>query len=121
MEIHRLHRLSGFSFQKLFPEICVICVICGSLYAADVKVWQADLGIPTYPLGAADPLPKVPEYGGDRPFYPYPALDDIASGKPIEKAWHAVFLENEYLKLTVLPDLGGKLYSIFDKVTGREV
>jgi tetratricopeptide (TPR) repeat protein len=101
---------------------CVLVVaLAPHIHGADVKVWQEDLVLPTYHLGALDPLPKYPEYSSARPFYPYPALDDFGGGKAVDKAWHAVLLENEYLKVTVLPDVGGKLYSIFDKLTGREV
>jgi hypothetical protein len=39
----------------------------------------------------------------------------------VDKFYGAVFLENEYLKVTVLPELGGKLYAIFDKTQNRDV
>jgi tetratricopeptide (TPR) repeat protein len=96
-------------------------VVSRPLFAADVKVWQEDLLIPTYPLSAPSPLPDYPEYRDERPFYPYAARDDFGGAQKTNQVWHALFLENEYLKVTVLPDLGGKLYSIFDKVTQREV
>jgi tetratricopeptide (TPR) repeat protein len=85
-----------------------------------VKVWEGKLVIPTYPLRAPNPFPVYVEFQGGRPFYPYPALDSGDSTK-VDKTWNAVFLENEYLKVTVLPDMGGKLYSIFDKAANREV
>ncbi|HEY3131835.1 MAG TPA: DUF5107 domain-containing protein [Acidobacteriota bacterium] len=39
----------------------------------------------------------------------------------VERAYQAVFLENEYLRVTVLPELGGHLYAIFDKTANRDV
>src|SRR4029078_6135423 len=36
-----------------------------------------------------------------------------------DKAWKAVYLENEYLKVTVLPELGGHVYAIYDKTINR--
>ena len=39
----------------------------------------------------------------------------------METRWRAVYLENEYLKCTVLPDLGGHLYTCLDKINGREM
>ncbi len=88
--------------------------------ASGARVWTEDLTIPTYRLNTANPVPQFAEFT-TRPFYPYPALKDFETDKPLPKAWHAVYLENEFLKVTVLPDLGGKLYSIFDKITSREV
>jgi len=33
--------------------------------------------------------------------------------------WRAVFLENEYLKCTILPDVGGHIYTCIDKINGK--
>src|ERR1035438_943895 len=102
----------------------LVMALAFPLHAADVKVWQEDLTLLTYPLNAPDRTPHFTGQG-DRPLYPYSMMDSELGDNPTEKAqqkaWHAVFLENEYLKVIVLPDLGGKLYSIFDIVTGREV
>jgi cytochrome c-type biogenesis protein CcmH/NrfG len=46
---------------------------------------------------------------------------DTLTGKKIEKSYRAVYLENEYLRVVVLPDLGGHLYEIFDKTANRDV
>jgi hypothetical protein len=94
----------------------------GFVASAATRAWEAPLVIPTYELGPADPNP--PWLAGIRPssqpIYPYPRLDDISSRR-LDKTWKAVYLENEYLRVTVLPELGGKLYSIFDKTANREV
>ncbi len=85
------------------------------------RVWEAVLVIPTYELGPADPNPAYPEWRRRaRPVYPYPVLDSFTNRR-VEKSYRAVFLENEYLKVTVLPEMGGKLYAIFDKTAGRDV
>jgi tetratricopeptide (TPR) repeat protein len=87
--------------------------------AAPARVWEAPLVLPTYELGPADPNPAF--FTGHRPpMYPYTRLDDL-TGRRGEKTWKAVYLENEYLRVTVLPEMGGKLYSIFDKTANREV
>src|ERR1039458_4884019 len=111
------------SSMTRFGAIIAVCLLTLPLHAADVKVWQEDLILLTYPLYASERMPRFTR--NDRPLYPYSLahseLGENPTEKAVEKAWHAVFLENEYLKVIVLPDLGGKLYSIFDKVTGREV
>jgi tetratricopeptide (TPR) repeat protein len=89
---------------------------------AQARVWEAPLVIPTYELDAPNPYPAL--LGGGRgprrPIYPYPLLDALTN-KRVDKSYKAVFLENEYLRVTVLPELGGKLYAIYDKTARRDV
>jgi tetratricopeptide (TPR) repeat protein len=88
--------------------------------ATNARVWEAPLTIPTYELGPPNPYPAFPGWRGrSRPVYPYPMLDTLTDRR-VAREHRAVFLENEYLKVTVLPDLGGRVYAIFDKVTGRD-
>src|SRR6185369_14624463 len=86
------------------------------------RVWEAPLSIPTYELGPANPYPALLDWQRRkwRPVYPYPVLDSLGAEKT-NKTWRAVYLENEYLKVTVLPDLGGHVYQIFDKTLNRDI
>ncbi|MFA6110670.1 MAG: DUF5107 domain-containing protein [Candidatus Latescibacterota bacterium] len=78
------------------------------------------LSLPTYPVNAPDPNPPIEREWGYWRIYPYTMLDDLGSQKE-ERTYLALILENEYLRLTVLPELGGRLYSAWDKLAGREV
>ena len=86
------------------------------------RVWEAPLVIPTYELGAPDPNPALLDWQRRkwRPVYPYPMMDTLTTRR-VEKSYKAVYLENEYLKVTVLPELGGHVYAIFDKTANRDV
>jgi tetratricopeptide (TPR) repeat protein len=86
------------------------------------RVWEAPLVIPTYELGPPNPYPALIDWQRRkwRPVYPYPFLDSL-SNKKTDKSWKAVYLENEYLKVTILPELGGHVYQIFDKTLNRNV
>jgi tetratricopeptide (TPR) repeat protein len=88
--------------------------------AQNARVWEAPLLIPTYELGAPDPNPPLFERGRKRPIYPYSLLDSLTNRK-VDKSYQAVWLENEYLRVTVLPEFGGKLYAIYDKTANRDV
>jgi tetratricopeptide (TPR) repeat protein len=77
------------------------------------------LTIPTYSLGAPDPNPPLDRRWGYWRTYPYPMLDDL-SDSPVEQDHHALVMENDYLTINVLPDLGGHLYA-FDKRTGKDI
>jgi len=90
-------------------------------HAQAARVWEAPLVIPTYELGPPDPNPPLfDRRTRGRPTYPYPLLDNLTNQR-IDKRYRAVFLENEFLRVTVLPELGGKLYAIYDKTAGRDV
>lgn len=86
------------------------------------RVWEAPLVIPTYELNPPNPYPALLDWQRRkwRPVYPYPFLDSLGTEKT-NKSWRAVYLENEYLKVTVLPELGGHVYQIFDKTLNRDI
>lgn len=83
------------------------------------RLWEGTIELPTYALGEEDPNPAFPLVTSHH-VYPYTLLDDLTD-RLETKTYKAVFLENEFLKATVLPEMGGRLYSLFDKVSGREV
>ncbi|HET6975201.1 MAG TPA: DUF5107 domain-containing protein [Pyrinomonadaceae bacterium] len=86
------------------------------------RVWEGPLVIPTYELNPPNPYPALLDSQRRkwRPVYPYAFLDSLGTEKK-DKSWKAVYLENEYLKVTVLPELGGHVYSIFDKTINRDI
>ena len=53
--------------------------------------------------------------------YPYDGLDQAKVGPPIPRQYRALVLENAYLAVTIVPDLGGRIYQISDKLSGRQV
>ncbi|MCC6445951.1 MAG: DUF5107 domain-containing protein [Armatimonadetes bacterium] len=79
------------------------------------RVWEETITMPTYPVGKASPFPPF-----DRSIYPYPMLDDIGYDK-VDKNYRAVMLENDYLKVTVLPEIGGKIWGVWDKIARRDM
>ena len=86
--------------------------------AAQVRVWQGTLTLPTYGEGAPDPNPPFDQYANGRFNYPYTLRDSLTNSRK-DIAWRAIFLENEYLKCSVLPDLGGHIYTCLDKINGQ--
>jgi len=89
-----------------------------SIASAQVRVWQGTLTLPTYEEGAPDPNPPFDQYAGSRFDYPYTLRDNLTDRRT-DHAWRAVYLENEYLKCSVLPDLGGHVYTCDDKISGQ--
>ncbi|MCL5006362.1 MAG: DUF5107 domain-containing protein [Acidobacteria bacterium] len=91
--------------------------VSGSARAA--RVWEGTVQIPTYVIGAPDPDPPF-ALVTPRRVYPYPLLDNVTRRREL-KSYRAIFLENSYLKATILPDVGGRLISLYDKIGHREV
>ena len=109
----------------LLPFICILLFVtaASAQVAKDTpRVWEAPLVIPTYDLNPPNPYPALLDWQRRkwRPVYPYPFLDSLGTEKT-NKSWKAVYLENEYLKVTVLPELGGHVYQIFDKTLKRDI
>ncbi len=83
-----------------------------------VRVWEGVLNLPTYGEGAPDPNPPFDQFATGRFNYPYTLRNEITN-TPAEHQWRSVYLENEYLKCSVLPDLGGHVYTCVDKINGQ--
>ena len=98
--------------------LVVVGIFTYGFAAAQVKVWQGSVTLPTYEEGEPDPNPPFDAYSTTKFSYPY-ALRTNLTGKKDEHVWRAVFLENEYLKCSVLPDIGGHLYTCIDKISGQ--
>jgi len=88
-----------------------------------VKAWQEPVVLKTYLPDAPDPNPLFLEkrvyQGSSGKVYPLPVIDRIAT-EPCERAWQAVHIENEYLRLMVLPEIGGRIHVGLDKVNGYD-
>jgi len=85
---------------------------------AQVRVWEDVLNLPVYEEGAPDPNPSFDQFAIDRFSYPYTLRKQITDQRT-EHQWRAIYLENEYLKCSVLPDLGGHIYTCIDKISGQ--
>jgi tetratricopeptide (TPR) repeat protein len=87
------------------------------------RAWEEPLVVPTYPVGPAEPSPMFyagREYQGAKgPVYPYPLLDRLLDRKE-DRTYRALWLENEYVKLSVLPEIGGRLFTAQDKTNGYD-
>ena len=90
---------------------------------SEVFVWEENIMIPTYETGASDKTPVFSEYrsfqGSSGTVYPYPVVRSIGDTKAVRE-YTALYLENEYIKICVLPQLGGRIWSALDKTDGRE-
>lgn len=89
---------------------------------SEVRAWEEDIMLPTYEIGEEEKNPIFLEkrvyQGSTGSVYPYPVVEKISDIKR-DKKYHAVFIENEYIKVMILPELGGRVHMAYDKVKSR--
>ena len=102
-------RKNWYGTMLLFIVI-VLCTTVKAQQKAQVREYKKLFT--TYPFSDPDPIPKMGRV------YPYFRFDGYAE-KPIQKEWKVVELENEYLRLMILPEIGGKVWATIEKSTGK--
>ncbi|HLN74187.1 MAG TPA: DUF5107 domain-containing protein [Prolixibacteraceae bacterium] len=87
-----------------------------------VNAWCEKVTIPTYGIGKPEKNPIFLEkrvyQGSSGAVYPHPVIEKIMDEK-IDTSWNAVFIENQYLKIMILPELGGRIQMAYDKTKER--
>jgi tetratricopeptide (TPR) repeat protein len=100
---------------------CICFYISAS---AQVTVWEEPLILPTYVVKSPEKIPMFfnnqSYQGASRYIYPY-ALEDNITNEKVDKTYKALYLENQYIKLCVLPEIGGRLFYATDKTNGYEI
>lgn len=83
-----------------------------------VAAWEASVSIPTYRIGEPDRNPMFLEkrvyQGSSGVVYPHPVIERVFDEK-VDQDYTAVYLENRYLKIMLLPELGGRVQMALDK------
>ncbi len=114
----------------MIRRLMLLTIVVGLLVSAKaslaadpsaVKVWETKIVIPTYLAGDPEPNPMFffgrESQGSQGPVYPYPMYDSL-TGKKVDKTYTIVYLENEYIRIGVLPEIGGRLFEGVDKTNG---
>lgn len=88
------------------------------------KIYENKITIPTYPEPAAEEMPmfaenRVHQRSSGRP-YPNKVFMAVYRTHKEDKGYKLVTLENEYVKIEILPEIGGRIYSAYDKTTGYD-
>ena len=87
-----------------------------------VRAWKEKVVIPTYEIGVPEKNPIFLEkrvyQGSSGSVYPHPVIEKISDEK-VDKIWNAIFIENKYIKIMVLPELGGRIQMAYDKIKKR--
>ena len=101
--------------MKLTPLILICGVIFLNIQTAfsQTTITEDAVKFKTYPYSDPDPVARITK------FYPYFRFDGFTS-RATEQEWKIVTLENEYIKVYVAPEIGGKVIGAIEKSTGEE-
>ena len=97
-------------------------LIKSTVFDSEVKAWEETVMLPTYGIGQEEKNPLFLEkrvyQGSSGAVYPYPVVEKIEDEKK-DRPYKALFIENEFIKVMILPELGGRIQMAYDKVKGR--
>jgi len=98
----------------------VLLVVSGFISGVgfgQAKVWEEDLAIPTWVIGPPEVNPTFSWSSSRQEVYPY-AYKETLTDEKTDKTYRACWLENEYIKVLILPEIGGRLHGAQDKTNG---
>lgn len=88
-----------------------------------VSLRQEKVIIPTYEISAYDKNPMFIEkrvyQGSSGRVYPHPVCEGVSDVK-VDKEYNAIYLENDYILVMILPEIGGKIQRLYDKTNGYD-
>ncbi|WP_271769839.1 DUF5107 domain-containing protein [Aquimarina algiphila] len=91
---------------------------------SQVKVYEGTEIIPTYKIHEKERSPIFftgrSVQGAEGRMYPYPSQSNLGDSL-VDMDYNMVYLENEYIKVKILPEFGGRLFSAIDKTNGHEL
>lgn len=93
------------------------------LEAGAAVAWSEPLPILTYNAEEPSRYPMYLDHrvyqGSSGKVYPLPFTERV-SEVGVMRAWEAIHIENRYVRLVILPELGGRIHIGYDKTTGYD-
>lgn len=99
--------------KRIFITALCVSMLVSSLHAQKANVYEELIEFKTYPFSDPNPVPEINR------IYPYFYFHGYTN-KPVQQKWNMVVLENEYVKVYVCPEIGGKIWGAIEKSTGKE-
>ncbi len=87
------------------------------LHSQNATITEEFMDFVTYPY--SDPNPNPILFEKNFKIYPYFSFDGF-SLKSQKQKWKVIKLENDYIEVYILPEVGGKIWGAIEKSTGKE-
>ena len=101
--------------MKRYKALSLMAVLLsGSMVTTAQTITEKDTTILTYGYSDPDPVPRIGN------LYPYERFQGFEF-QGTEQTWKMVVLENDFLRVKIFPQIGGKVWSIYDKTAGKEL
>ena len=102
--------------KSKFLPLLLLCA--GTLWGQQVNMKSVTEKIPTYQIGAPEIDPifftgRVYQ-GAEGYIYPYP-LYDVLTEKQVQQDYNVLRLDNQYVDIAILPEIGGRIFAASDK------
>ena len=110
----------ALAYVPLAVLACVLAASPAGAQGSAVRAWEGTEAIPTYEEGPPDVNPPFDLFVGGRFNYPY-TMREALTDRRAPRVWRTLNLENEHLRVSVLPDLGGRLWRCVDKANGAQM
>src|SRR5690554_4913193 len=88
------------------------------VWAQEARITEEETTLTTYPYSDPNPVPAFTKARKTK-IYPYNLFDGYSTTS-VDKKWKVVKLENDYIEVYVLPEIGGKVWGAIEKSTGNE-
>jgi tetratricopeptide (TPR) repeat protein len=89
-------------------------ILLASVAQKPATIKETEQMFSTYPYSDPDPIPNPAS-----PYYPYFRFDGFAVN-PTNRQWKVIEMENDYIKVFIFPEIGGKIWGAIDKTNGND-
>ena len=102
---------------KIISLIIALGLCLGSMaQSPSATIKEEIMSLDTYDFSKPNPVPILTDNAKIFPYFKYEGYENIAK----KKNWKVVTLENAFIKVFVLPEIGGKVWGAIEKSTGEE-
>ena len=102
---------------KIISLIIALGLCLGSIaQSPSATIKEEIMSLDTYDFSKPNPVPILTDNAKIFPYFKYEGYENIAK----KKNWKVVTLENDFIKVFVLPEIGGKVWGAIEKSTGEE-
>ena len=102
--------------KHVIPGLIIFVIGLSTVWGQPARIQEESRLLKTYPFGDPDPVPIFASNPKIYPYYKYEAYEHEA----VTQAWKVIKMENDYIEVYVLPEVGGKVWGAIDKSSGQE-